>query len=261
MRSDSKSPLVSAPPLAAAGDAGGWPAAAQACAWATTMPTPCSSYTIDGYVGLTAEQEQLVKERTGTLMAWHRSTQLRDYAQLVETSRRRLETPVTAADVLAFNQAVNARLAALGERAAPDLAQLALTLTPDQIARLQRKLASDNSKARRELVQFAGKESAGRARQQVRRPRGILVRQPDPRATGTCPCIARAAARQCRVVDGRARAAPARAASPSCSGSRSSARARRWRPSGCAPTSRSCRAPAMPNDAPGIGSSALSMPS
>ena len=116
-------------------------------------------YTIDSYVGLTAEQEQLVKERTGTLMAWHRSTQLRDYAQLAETSRRRLETPVTAADVLAFNQAVNARMAAVGERAAPDLAQLALTLTPDQIARLQRKLARDNSKARRELVQFAGKET------------------------------------------------------------------------------------------------------
>ena len=66
---------------------------------------------------------------------------------------------MTADDVLAFNQAINARLAALGERAAPDLAQLALTLTPEQIARMQRRLASDNSKARRELVQFAGKET------------------------------------------------------------------------------------------------------
>ena len=61
--------------------------------------------------------------------------------------------------MLAFSKAINARLAAVGERAAPDLAQLALTLTPEQIARMQRKLASDNSKARRELVQFAGKET------------------------------------------------------------------------------------------------------
>jgi len=116
-------------------------------------------YTIDGYIGLTPEQEQLVKERAGTLIAWHRATQLRDYAQLAEATRQRLDGPVTAADVLAFSTAVNARLAAVGERAAPDLAQLALTLTPEQIARMQRKLASDNAKARRELVQLAGKET------------------------------------------------------------------------------------------------------
>jgi len=61
--------------------------------------------------------------------------------------------------VLAFNQAVAARLDVLGDRAAPDLAQLALSLTPDQIARMERKLDSDNSKARRELAEFVGAES------------------------------------------------------------------------------------------------------
>jgi len=116
-------------------------------------------YTIDGYVGLTPEQEQLVKERSAALVAWHRSTQLRDYAELLETTRRKLAESVSATDVLEFNRAVNVRLAGLGERAAPDLAQLALTLTPEQLARLERKLASDTSKARRELVQFAGEES------------------------------------------------------------------------------------------------------
>jgi len=117
------------------------------------------TYSIDGYVGLTPEQEQLVKERAAALVAWHRATQLRDYAQIIEAARRKLDEPVTATDVQLFNQAVNARIAAVGDRAAPDLAQLALTLTPEQIARLQRKLASDNAKARRELVQFAGKET------------------------------------------------------------------------------------------------------
>jgi hypothetical protein len=117
------------------------------------------TYSIDGYVGLTPEQEQLVKERAAELVAWHRATQLRDYAQLIEATRRKLDGPVTATDVLHFNQEVNARIAALGDRAAPDLAQLALTLTPEQIDRLQRKLATDNAKARRELAQFAGKES------------------------------------------------------------------------------------------------------
>jgi hypothetical protein len=116
-------------------------------------------YTLDGYVGLTAEQEQLVKQRSGELVAWHRSTQLRDYATLIDDARTRLQRPVSADDVLTFNRAVTERVATLGERASPDLAQLALTLTPEQLGRMQKKLASDNSKARRELVQFAGRES------------------------------------------------------------------------------------------------------
>jgi hypothetical protein len=116
-------------------------------------------YTIDGYVGLTPEQDQLVRDRAAALVVWHRSTQLRDYAQLIESARRRIEGPVTAADVLAFNQSIDARLMTLGDRAAPDLAQLALTLSPQQLDRLRRKLAADNSKARRELVQVTGKEN------------------------------------------------------------------------------------------------------
>ena len=195
MRRDSKSPLVSA---------GRWLLLAAAL-WLSACSTGVRlgynyaetlvAYSLDGYVGLTDEQQQLVKERATALVAWHRSTQLRDYAQLIEATRRKLDGPVTASDVMAFNLAVNARLAALGERAAPDLAQLALTLSPDQIARLQRKLATDNSKARRELVQFAGKESldervkkyAERAdfwfgsltREQLDLVRASLARRPD----------------------------------------------------------------------------------
>jgi hypothetical protein len=195
LRRDSKSPLVSA---------GRWLLLAAAL-WLSACSTGVRlgynyadtlvAYSLDGYVGLTDEQQQLVKERATALVAWHRSTQLRDYAELIETTRRKLDGPVTASDVMAFNQAINARLAALGERAAPDLAQLALTLSPDQIARLQRKIASDNSKARRELVQFAGKESldervkkyAERAdfwfgsltREQLDLVRASLARRPD----------------------------------------------------------------------------------
>jgi hypothetical protein len=117
------------------------------------------AHSIDGYVGLTPEQGLFVKERAAGLIAWHRATQLRDYAQLIETTRGKLDGTVSADDVLTFNREVNSRLAALGERAAPDLVQLAMMLTPEQMARLQRKLAKDNSKARRELVQLAGRES------------------------------------------------------------------------------------------------------
>jgi hypothetical protein len=153
------------------------------------------AYTIDSYLGLTAEQEQLVKARLGGLMEWHRATQLRDYARLIETERRRLDDPVTAADVLAFNRAISDRLLALGNRAAPDLARLALTLEPEQLAHMQRKLVRDNVKARRELVQSRDHESldervknyaeradfwfGGLTREQLVLVRASLERRPD----------------------------------------------------------------------------------
>lgn len=116
-------------------------------------------FSLDDYLDLSSEQSDLARERAGALMNWHRSTQLRDYAQVIDAARARLGGPVTAAEVLAFNETFNNRLAAVGDRAAPELAQLALTLSPSQLDRLATKLTSDTSKARRELVKFAGRET------------------------------------------------------------------------------------------------------
>lgn len=159
MRCDSKSPLIALRRWLLLAAALALTACSAGVKLGYTYADTLLAYSIDGYVGLTPDQEQLVKERATALVAWHRSTQLRDYVQLIETTREKLAGPVTAADVLAFNVAVNARLAVLGDRAAPDLALLALTLTPEQITRMQQKIATDNSKARRELVQFAGRET------------------------------------------------------------------------------------------------------
>ena len=105
---------------------------------------------LDRYVSLTDEQERMVRERVGSLMAWHRATQLTDYATFIQHARTRLDGDVSAAEVLAFNDGLNARLTALGERAAPDAAALALTLTPTQIDQVERKLVDDNVKARKD---------------------------------------------------------------------------------------------------------------
>lgn len=117
------------------------------------------AYSLDGYFGLDDAQQRLARERTRALLDWHRATQLRGYAALIEGLQAKLAGPVGAADVLAFQDELYARLAVLGERAAPDLAALALALAPAQIERFGAKLAQDTSKARRELVRFAGRES------------------------------------------------------------------------------------------------------
>lgn len=117
------------------------------------------AYSLDSYLKLDDEQQRLARERIDALHRWHRGTQLAAYVQLLNDAQSKVAGPVTAADVREFSAGVNRALAAIGEQAAPDLAKLALMLKPEQIDRLAEKLANDTSKARRELVRFAGPES------------------------------------------------------------------------------------------------------
>ena len=117
------------------------------------------AYSLDSYLDLDDEQERLARGSIGALHRWHRATQLPGYARLLDDAQRKVAGPLTAADVLEFNAGARRALTAIGEQAAPDLAKLALTLKPAQVERLAEKLARDTSKARRELVRFAGAES------------------------------------------------------------------------------------------------------
>ncbi|HRZ02519.1 MAG TPA: DUF6279 family lipoprotein [Burkholderiaceae bacterium] len=108
------------------------------------------AWTLNRYLDLDETQQALVKARSAKFLAWHRGSQLRDYAALLAQARTAVEREVTPAEVLALNQELNERLARLGEAAAPDLAELALTLRPAQIERLRDKLADSNQEWRRE---------------------------------------------------------------------------------------------------------------
>lgn len=113
---------------------------------------------LNSYVDLTSDQEVTVKERLNALLGWHRSTQLRDYAAFIDRARAKLTGDVTAADVIEFNQQLNARMLTVGDKAAPDIAYVALTLTPDQIDRAAKKTADSAAKERRELARHSEKE-------------------------------------------------------------------------------------------------------
>lgn len=133
------------------------------------------AYSLDSYLDLDEAQERLARDRIGALHRWHRSTQLAGYAQLLTQAQHKVAGPVSSADVLEFSKAMNQQLAAIGAQAAPDLAQLALTLQPAQLERLTEKLARDQSKTQRELVRFAGPDSLDeRVERAVERAEGWL---------------------------------------------------------------------------------------
>jgi hypothetical protein len=119
-------------------------------------------YALDSYLDLDDEQSRLARQRLRNLMAWHRATQLAGYAQLIDDAQRKVsaqQTPLTADDVLSLQHEMNARLVAIGDQAAPDLAHLMTTLKPAQIDRFAEKVANDTSKARREMLKIAGRET------------------------------------------------------------------------------------------------------
>jgi hypothetical protein len=117
-------------------------------------------YSLDSYLDLDDAQEDLARERVRELLAWHRSTQLQAYARFLDDTERKIGSgPIGADDVLVFQQAVSEKLMRVGEQAAPDLARLALTLTPVQMDQFADRLARDGAEARREFLTNAGRQT------------------------------------------------------------------------------------------------------
>ena len=88
---------------------------------------------IDRYLDLTSEQEAFVKPRLRTLVAWHRSTQLPDYAALGADMQKLGQRAITPAEVTALAGQLKQRIDTSTQHALPDVADLALILTPDNI--------------------------------------------------------------------------------------------------------------------------------
>ena len=109
-----------------------------------------AGWEIDSLLDLNREQEALVDRQLKALQAWHRETQLPKYAALLKVIEDQAEEPMTVARVATWRNDVLATWPALVDRLAPAVAELAVTLSPAQLAHLERKLAEGNQKIERE---------------------------------------------------------------------------------------------------------------
>lgn len=104
---------------------------------------------LNGYVDLTSEQKDTVKDDIDRLFQWHRKTQLQDYIQILQTAQRQLTAGPSQADLQNDYDDVKKRTEALLLKATPELAELTRSLQPEQIATLERKFAANNSEFRK----------------------------------------------------------------------------------------------------------------
>lgn len=105
---------------------------------------------LNGYVDFNDGQKPWIRARINRLLAWHRSTQLREYEQLLSLAQQRIQHKVAPADVQAEYATLKKQALQTVDKALPELADLALSLQPQQLAHLEKKLASNNDKYRKD---------------------------------------------------------------------------------------------------------------
>ncbi|SHH44930.1 DUF6279 family lipoprotein [Massilia sp. CF038] len=110
---------------------------------------------LDAYVDLDSEQAGSVKEDIGQLINWHRKTQLKDYGQLLANGQRQLASGnVSQADLKTHYREIKSRTELLAYKALPELADLALSVKPDQIDNIEKKFEKNNETFRKKFVKI-----------------------------------------------------------------------------------------------------------
>lgn len=117
-----------------------------------TMPT-WSYFQLDRYWNLDSAQGELVKARLESFHDWHRATELPQYVRLLAGVKEKLRAgPVDPAEVARWREAAEGRWATMAQIAAPKLAELAVTLRPEQIDRMKKRLAEQNVEHRKKVL-------------------------------------------------------------------------------------------------------------
>ncbi|MFZ3289164.1 MAG: DUF6279 family lipoprotein [Telluria sp.] len=99
---------------------------------------------LNAYLDLDADQGEWVRQDIDRIFQWHRKSQLKDYAQLLATGQRQLAGNLTEAELMADYREIKARTDVLALKAVPELAELAHSVRPEQIAKMEKKFSSKN---------------------------------------------------------------------------------------------------------------------
>jgi Family of unknown function (DUF6279) len=135
---------------------------ATACSLVGTLyqnATSLAMNEIDGYFDLTTAQEAAGKERTDALMAWHRREVLPLYVRQMRAVAEQAPQGFTAAQAAATLDWGTGELRRVTQYALPQQAELLTSLSEKQIVFLERKLAKEDRKYRKEWLD-ASREDA-----------------------------------------------------------------------------------------------------
>lgn len=141
-----------------------------------TLPT-WAQWQAQRYFDLDEEQRELVGRHLDELHRWHRRSQLPQYVEFLREVDDGLRSPVDASAIGRWRDRIGEAWTPVAERLAPGLADLALTLRPEQIERARKRLDERSEELRREYLPDDGtSREEARAERVVKRAEFFLGR-------------------------------------------------------------------------------------
>jgi hypothetical protein len=108
---------------------------------------------LDGYIDFNDTQTTRAREAIKQWFAWHRRTQLPDYAAQLDRAQADVLADTTAARVCEWQAEVVKRAHTAFDRIAPAVAEVMLTVTPEQISHLEERYVKFNADFRDDFLQ------------------------------------------------------------------------------------------------------------
>ncbi len=113
---------------------------------------------VDSYMDFNAEQAPRVKDALNQWFAWHRKTQLPEYAELLATAQMQVLQPATPEQVCRWSDEFRALVGRAIDQGVPLAADALPGLTVQQLAHLERKYRKSNQAFTEDFLQAKGDE-------------------------------------------------------------------------------------------------------
>lgn len=108
---------------------------------------------LDGYLDFGSEQTPRVKEQLERWLAWHRQTQLLDYAGFLDSLQPLVGAAATPTQMCGWYEQVRQRLRPVLDRGLQAAAEISPSLQPQQIVHLETRFAKSNANFRKDFMQ------------------------------------------------------------------------------------------------------------
>ena len=108
---------------------------------------------LDGYFDFNEQQTPKLRDELAKLFAWHRANELPKTANLLADAAKRMPGEISATQACMWYGQARGLIDNVSDQALPALAELASSITPDQIVHMQRKYSKVNDEYMRDYIQ------------------------------------------------------------------------------------------------------------
>lgn len=125
-----------------------------------------ASWQLDRYWALDSEQAAHAQERVEDLFRWHRRSELPEYSRWLRRVSERVQATVDLEEATSWRRTMAGFWSRTVQRLGPGVARIIVTLRPEQIERMKRRMASENNDY---IKEFLPDDPGERQRRRVKR--------------------------------------------------------------------------------------------